>query len=57
MKEVHFGKEGTYELKDRPSLQVDKSVSGWWILVVPEQDVQSEKAGYTVTCESPPVID
>ncbi len=57
LKEVHFGKEGTYELKDRPTLQVDKSVSGWWMLVVPEQDVQSEKAGYTVTCESAPVID
>lgn len=56
-KEVHFEKEGTYELEDRPTQQVDESVSGWWMLVVPEQDVQSEKAGYTVTCESPPVID
>ncbi len=57
MQEVQFEKTGTFELKDRPTLQVDESASGWWILVVPKQDVQSEKADYTVTCESPPVVD
>lgn len=54
---LRFEKRGTYELKNRPVLQVDQSRSGWWILVVPDQGVQSEKAAYSVTCEQAPVID
>jgi hypothetical protein len=57
MQQVHFEKAGTYELKNPPSLEVQESGSGWWILVVPSQGVQSDKASYTVTCESPPVVD
>jgi hypothetical protein len=56
LQSADFAKSGTYEL-DRQTLDVGKSGSGWWILVVPDQGVQSEKATYTVTCASPPVID
>lgn len=53
---AEFDDAGRFDLPVE-TLRLNASRSGWWLLLVPDQEFQSEQAGYEVTCMEDPEVE